>query len=174
MCRSRGRGQPSDPPSSLKDHPAMSLDVYLDADFPTLAPDGGSGIFIRSNGQTVEITRDELDRAFPGQELVVVTAEADINTRVYSANITHNLGKMADAAGIYKALWRPEEIGIVKAAELIEPLSEGLAKLKSDPGCFEKFNSPNGWGLYKHFVPFVEQYLEACTAHPDATVSVSR
>jgi hypothetical protein len=38
---------------------------------------------------------------------------------VYSDNITHNLGEMADAAGIYKALWRPEEIGITKAAELV-------------------------------------------------------
>ena len=25
-------------------------------------------------------------------------------------NITHNLGSMAAAAGIYKALWRPEEL----------------------------------------------------------------
>ena len=33
----------------------------------------------------------------------------------YSANITHNLGKMAEEAGIYKHLWRPEEIGITKA-----------------------------------------------------------
>ena len=152
----------------------MSLDVYLDAYFPTLQPTGGSGIFIRRNGQTVEISRDEWDRAFPGQEPVVLTAEADVNTRVYSANITHNLGDMADAAGIYKPLWRPEEIGIVKAGELIEPLSEGLAKLKAEPGRFKEFNVSNGWGLYEHFVPFVEQYLEACKAYPNATVSVSR
>lgn len=32
-------------------------------------------------------------------------------TEVFSANITHNLGEMADKAGIYKACWRPEEIG---------------------------------------------------------------
>jgi len=36
-------------------------------------------------------------------------------TSVYDANITHNLGAMAEAAGIYKHLWRPEEIGITKA-----------------------------------------------------------
>ena len=152
----------------------MSLDVYLTVDFPTLAPNGGSGIFVRRNGQTVEMTRGEWDRAFPGQEPVVVTAEADVDTGVYSANITHNLGKMADAAGIYKALWRPEEIGITKASELVTPLTEGLAKLKADPAYFEQFNASNGWGMYEHFVPFVEQYLEACKAHPNATVSVSR
>ena len=28
---------------------------------------------------------------------------------VYQANITHNLGKMAEEAGIYKALWRQKK-----------------------------------------------------------------
>jgi hypothetical protein len=93
---------------------------------------------------------------------------------VYDANITHNLGKMAAEAGIYQHLWRPEEIGITKAEQLIEPLRAGLNLLKSDPGRFEKFNSPNGWGLYKHFVPFVENYLKACEENPDADVAVSR
>jgi hypothetical protein len=26
---------------------------------------------------------------------------------VYNANITHNLGKMAEKAGLYETLWRP-------------------------------------------------------------------
>lgn len=93
---------------------------------------------------------------------------------VYWANITHNLNTMAEAAGIYYHLWRPEEIAITRAEQLIEPLTEGLSKLKADPGHFERFNSPNSWGLYKHFVPFAEKYLEACIANPDATVTVSR
>jgi hypothetical protein len=95
-------------------------------------------------------------------------------TEVYSANITHNLNKMAQEAGIYLALWRPEEIGITQAGQLIEPLSVGLEKLKADPMYYSQFNSPNGWGMYEHFVPFVENYLEACRANPDAQVSVWR
>lgn len=93
---------------------------------------------------------------------------------VYSSNITHNLGQMAQAAGIYTHLWRPEEIGVNKAWALIPPLMEGLKLLKADPAKFEAFNSPNGWGLYEHFVPFVEEYLDACIANPGASVSVSR
>jgi len=95
-------------------------------------------------------------------------------TSVYSSNITHNLGKMAAAAGIYEELWRPEELGVSLAGELIQPLTDGLARLKADPEHFKKFDSPNGWGLYKHFVPFVEQYLEACKENPDATIHVDR
>jgi hypothetical protein len=96
------------------------------------------------------------------------------STVVYDANITHNLGEMAKEAGIYACLWRPDEIDITKAAQLIEPLRDGLALLKSDPERFKRLDSPNGWGLYIHFVPFVEQYLKACEKYPDAEVSVSR
>lgn len=95
-------------------------------------------------------------------------------TEVYSANITHNLNEMAEQAGIYKHLWRPDEIGITTAAQLIEPLRGGLELLRSDPARFEAFNAPNGWGKYEHFVPFVAEYLDACEKNPDATVSVSR
>jgi hypothetical protein len=95
-------------------------------------------------------------------------------TEVYSANITHNLGRMADEAGIYKHLWRPEELGLTKASELIEPLRAGLALLKSEPERFQKHNAPNGWGKYEHFVPFVENYLAACEETPGATIWVSR
>lgn len=152
----------------------MSLDVYLDADVPPLAPNGGSGIFIRRNGQTVEISQEEWDRAFPGQEPVRVTAECDVNTRVYSANITHNLGKMAAQAGIYEHLWRPEEVGITKAKDLIRPLQEGLADLREHPEAFKRCNPKNGWGNYEGLVAFVSDYLEACKKYPDAKVSTWR
>ena len=95
-------------------------------------------------------------------------------TTVFSSNITHNLSNMATEAGIYKHLWRPEEIGITKSGQLIEPLREGLDKMKADPKRFKKFDAPNGWGLYEHFIPWVEEYLQACEASPDADVSVSR
>lgn len=122
--------------------------------------------------------------------------EEKARARLYSANITHNLGRMAEKAGIYEALWRPyrlkreyeellnsgqsisdsetEDIIIVYAKEIIPYLEKGLADLKARPTYYEQFNSPNGWGLYKHFVPFVEGYLNACKQYPDAIVEVSR
>lgn len=103
-----------------------------------------------------------------------VTLTAVRDTTVYDANITHNLGRMAEAAGIYQHLWRPEELKITKASQLIAPLTIGLMVLKSDPAAFSRFNSENGWGMYEHFVPFVEGYLNACKENPDATVHASR
>lgn len=95
-------------------------------------------------------------------------------TTVFDANITHNLGEMAEKAGIYYALWRPEEKGFKLAKDIILVLEKGLEKLKSKPSYYKKFNSDNGWGLYEHFVPFVEEVLNACKEFPDAEINVSR
>ncbi len=92
--------------------------------------------------------------------------------RVYSRNITHNLGEMAEAAGIYKHLWHPEEIDIWDAEDLIKPLEEGLARLKANPEKYKKYNPPNGWGDYESLVEFVGIYLKHCRLFPDAKVEV--
>ena len=93
---------------------------------------------------------------------------------VYSANITHNLNNMAEQAGIYEALWRPDEAGYWRAEELIEPLSAGLIKLLADPDYYKAFNPPNGWGSYEGLVKFVTEYIEACKENRDAKITVSR
>ena len=113
---------------------------------------------------------------------------------LHEGNITHNLGEMAEKAGIYEALWRPhrlrsdynieekdykgesvfEESVKIQAKEIIPLLEKGLRDLRARPKYFEGFNSPNGWGKYEHFVPFVEKYLNACRENPDAIIEVSR
>lgn len=93
---------------------------------------------------------------------------------VFWRNITHNLGGMAEKAGIYKALWRPEEIGAKIAGDIIEPLTNGLDLLKQNPDEFKKYNPENGWGDYEGLVDFVTEYLRFCVLFPDAEISVFR
>lgn len=93
---------------------------------------------------------------------------------LFSANITHNLNRMASEAGMYEHLWRPDEIGITTARELIEPIRKGLARMKADPDHFRPYSASNGWGTYDQFVPWIERYLAACEEYPDATIYVSR
>lgn len=153
----------------------MSLDVYLISK-ETVLKEQSSGIFIRENGQTKEITVEEWNLRHPDIEpvkLLAVDEELETN-EVYSANITHNLNTMADKAGIYKHLWRPDEIEISRAKDLIEPLTEGLNELKSNPEKYKQYNPENGWGTYEVLVEFVENYLNACHEYPDAGVEVCR
>ena len=95
-------------------------------------------------------------------------------TEVFSANITYNLNTMAEEAGIYKHLWRPDEIGVTHASQLIEPLKTGIAIMKSSPERFKKLNPSNGWGSYDDFIPWLEEYLKACEENPDAEIEISR
>ena len=103
-----------------------------------------------------------------------VYLEAETGEGIYSRNITHNLGAMAVEAGIYDCLWRPDEHGITHARQIIEPLAAGVALLATQKARFEEFNSPNGWGLWKNFLPFCADYLQACRDNPGALVKVSR
>ena len=98
----------------------------------------------------------------------------DAGDEVYWRNITHNLGKMASEAGLYEALWRPEEKGWVKAKQLVDPIAAGLAELVSDPDRYKKLNPENGWGSYDGLVEFAQDYLGACIKYPEADVRVSR
>jgi hypothetical protein len=103
-----------------------------------------------------------------------VSISAHTYTTVYTDNITHNLGKMAQEAGVYYPLWRPEEIGLTKAGELVPFLRAGLHILKAKPEEFRVFDAPNGWGRHEHLVAFLEAYLSACESHPDGDLEVSR
>lgn len=92
----------------------------------------------------------------------------------YSANVSHNLNRMAEAAGLYPACWCPVERGWTRARQLIPRLEAGLARLRADPHKYQAYNPGNGWGSYDGFVPWVGEYLDACREHPDAVIKVSR
>lgn len=151
----------------------MSLDVYLSQ--PGARRERkGSGIFVREDGETKEISREEWDLRNPGHEPCVADLGPEETDEVFEANITHNLGKMAGEAGVYQACWRPEELGATKAGQLAPVLREGLAKLKAEPERFREFNPANGWGSYEGLCRFVANYLAACEEYPDASIRVSR
>lgn len=95
-------------------------------------------------------------------------------SELFWANITHNLGKMADAAGIYEALWRPEEQGWTKAKEIAPVIETGLLLMIKQRQKYQEYDAANGWGTYDQFVPWIARYLEACYQFPDATIYVSR
>lgn len=152
----------------------MSLDVSLIA--PNRIKKTGTGVFVRENGRNIELLTSEEVHAKFGQRVPEV--ESDTN-RVFEWNITHNLGEMADQVKIgdhtlYQYLWRPEEIGVTHARQLIDPLSQGWLFMLSNQERLEKFNPANGWGDFDGLLEFVEAYIKAAVKYPDATIEVSR
>lgn len=110
-------------------------------------------------------------KKFVSYDMVTFTEEEE---GLYDDNITHNLNEMAKAVGLYEYLLRPDEIGITKASQLIEPLIIGLAKLREDELYLQTLNPSNGWGSYHGLVEFVRLYLDACKEFPNAEVTVDR
>lgn len=103
-----------------------------------------------------------------------VYLDNDLGQTLYSFNITHNLNTMADKAGIYEHMWRPEELGFSRAGELVEGLEVGLQQLQTKPDYFKTFNPENGWGTYEGLLKVVTDYLAACKHFPNACLYVSR
>lgn len=101
-------------------------------------------------------------------------------TSVYSANITHNLGKMAaavqvtDELTLYDILWRPEEHNLKFAKDIADLLHEGWKMLLSNPTEYSKYNPENGWGNFEGLVRFVREYRDACYDEPTAELKVWR
>ena len=152
----------------------MSLDVYLELPGQPRDSDTEPRIFIRKDGQTKQVSRAEWDTLYPDREPVTVMPSEEGDMAVYTANITHNLNTMAQEAGIYQALWRPEEIGITYAVQLVPLLRDGLLLLLDAPQRFQAYTPSNGWGTYYGLVDFVRDYLAACEQYPGATVRVWR
>jgi hypothetical protein len=153
----------------------MSLDVYLEIDRPHDAQPR-KAIFVRRDGAIVEITREEWEAMHPGREpvMAIITPNPGDPDTVFTRNITHNLGNMARASDLYRALWHPESLDAHLAWQLVEPLSLGLGELLADPVRYRRLDPPNGWGDYDGLVSFVTAYLAACREFPDARVRVSR
>jgi len=90
---------------------------------------------------------------------------------VYSSNITHNLNKMFEAAGVYRILWHGE--GLV-AGEVVEKLEAAHKDMVANPKTYMVHDAPNGWGTYPDAVQWLEEVIQACKEHPAATLVCSR
>lgn len=110
-----------------------------------------------------------------------VTLTKTMPTEVYTSNITHNLGRMAEQVVVWPSnltlrdvLWYPREKGLYYARDIAEMLDEAYRILLADPDRFRKFNPENGWGDYDTLCVFVYKYRNACWDNPEAEIGVSK
>jgi hypothetical protein len=100
--------------------------------------------------------------------------ECIYNETIYHGNLTHNLVDMADAAGLYQCLWRPNENDIFIAEDIIPHLEKALPILLQFPDKFIALQPTNGWGTYEQLVEVVQGYLSKCIHHSQSIISVCR
>ena len=143
----------------------MSLDLDIISHKPIKHK--GTGVYVRKNGETVELkTMDEVRAYFPDADLSGINELEYEDFTVWHGNITHNLGEMASKIPIndstlYKYLWHPDEIGFKYVnQEYIEAIKIGHDYLKEHKEELEKYNSPNGWGTYENLLDFVSSLYE--------------
>ena len=151
----------------------MSLDVTLTSD--KAVQKKGTGIFVRMNGQTVELTLEQARERWPEKADQIEEVISETN-EVFSGNITHNLTTMAAEVSerFYQAMWRPEELEAKQAMDIIEPLAAGIQTLEANPAKYKKLNPENGWGTYDQLLTFAKNYEAACREWPLTKIEVSR
>ena len=101
---------------------------------------------------------------------------------VFSKNITHNLGKMADNIPVgnnttlYDIMWDLEVKfpKRTKAKQIAIALTKALIYINSNEEELSEYNPENGWGSYYNLKEFVELYLIACCEHPNARIKICR
>ncbi|MDL2255661.1 hypothetical protein LJC38_03665 [Parabacteroides sp. OttesenSCG-928-K15] len=135
-------------------------------------------IYFFKNGFDIQKSRADIDAAYTKLQAIkeeLEQLECDYKEATLSnLNVTHNLNNMAKAVGLYEVLWRPEEIGITRASQMIPFLEKGIEELKANPEKYKTFTPPNGWGDYDIFVDFCKSVLRDCREYPDATIEVGR
>lgn len=143
----------------------MSLDLDIISSRPI--KHRGTGVYVRKDGETIELkTLDEVRAYFPDSDLSNINEVEYEDNIVWHGNITHNLGQMASNIPVgdktlYYYLWRPEEIGFKYVNEdYINAIKTGYEYLKANKEKLERFNSPNGWGTYDNLLNFVKSLYE--------------
>lgn len=88
-----------------------------------------------------------------------------------SFNITHNVSRMWDKAGVYECLynWHGR-----KAEELIEPLSNAIQDMLIKPREYETLNPKNGWGDFIGAKEFLRKVVDCCSEHPKCIIHISK
>lgn len=97
--------------------------------------------------------------------------------KVWSRNITHNLGRMArqvevaDGLSLYDVMWHPEDhFERVTTKEVFPLLMKGACELRRHPDKYSEFNPENGWGNYNGLLDFALEYAGACLENPNCII----
>ncbi len=145
----------------------MSLDLHIISPDPVIRH--GTGVYVRENGQTLELkTLEEVRAHFPDKDLSRVQEFDYADESFWHGNITHNMGRMAREVpvertnlSLYDLLWHPEDHGFNSAGAPFyrEYVLKGYIYLRAHRQELLSLNPENGWGNYDLLLAFTEDFL---------------
>lgn len=161
----------------------MSLDLYIKSNTPVLHR--GTGVYIRDNGETKELTtKQEVLTHFPDINPDNIKENTYESDTYFHLNLTHNLIEMANkckivsnctpktqdiSATLYDFLWHPKDnLGIsIPNMDYLEDVMECYRKLLERKDFFKQFNPSNGWGTYEQLLRRTKEYINALISISD-------
>ena len=161
----------------------MSLDLYIKSNTPV--QHRGTGIYVRNDGGTQELTtKEDVLKYFPDANPDEIEEKYFTDNEFFHMNITHNLTKMAGmcktlssynynldspVVTLYDLLWHPEEnLKItIPNMEYLEDVMDCYTNLLQSPEFFKQYNPKNGWGSYEQLVARTKEYLKALLSISD-------
>lgn len=153
----------------------MSLDLYINSKTPVLRR--GTGVYIRENGETVELkTKQEVLTHFPDANPDDIEEKTYEDDEYFHMNLTHNLTEMASQCRVlgtcnynaesavvtlYDLLWHPKNNLNIETPTLdyLEDVMACYKNLLQNPEFFKQYNPEDGWGSYEQLVKRTKQYL---------------
>jgi len=137
----------------------------------------GLDLYFFKKDVNIQEVRDNISNLYDKLRLIQEEIEQleDIydDAKLADVHITHNLSEMADAVGLCKVLWEPDEIGITTASQMIPFLEKGIEELRKNPEKYKALNAPNGYGTYDDLVKFCDSVLRWCKKYPDAVIEAN-
>jgi len=156
----------------------MSLDLYLKT--KEKKTHKGTGVFIRENGSTRELTTiEEVQKYFPSFDTSNIRVEEREDDVVWNGNITHNLVPMAliikanNGTNLYQLLWHPNENGFDNVTpQYTSMLCECLKYMITNKMSLIPYSSVNKWGTYEQLKEFVEEYISTLKNNKDEELKI--
>ena len=121
-----------------------------------------------------------------GSTFMIVPDDVPTEETEWSANITHNMSRMALQVPIcvkyrnkeykgtlYDYVWEPGENSNITTSIMSKFLAQGIAYMVENRKKLLPFNPANGWGSYDGFVPWLIKYKEACEDNPGCKIRAS-
>jgi hypothetical protein len=100
---------------------------------------------------------------------IYLNCESGESHSVFEANITHNVSRMWDMAGVYDALYKSRG---KLASQIIDDLAVGIRRMEEDMPTYRNLNPENGWGSADGALAWLKNLITACKKYPNSRIEV--